>query len=112
MTVAEILQKLLGITLVIFMAGNLLEMGLKFQLEEARKALRNIGAAIAPLFDATGIDQRAIAMCALAVPIAAIMALITARACPRRRKANRPQRQPLDAGWRAYRQLTKVKKPD
>ena len=39
---AEILQKLLGITLVIFMAGNLLEMGLKLKLDEARGALRNV----------------------------------------------------------------------
>jgi len=39
---AEILQKLLGITLVIFMVGNLLEMGLKLRLDEAFKSLRNV----------------------------------------------------------------------
>ena len=38
----EILQKLLGITLVIFMVGNLLEMGLKLRLDEAFKSLRNV----------------------------------------------------------------------
>ena len=39
---AEILQKLLGVTLVIFMVGNLLEMGLKLDLREAFGALRNV----------------------------------------------------------------------
>ena len=39
---AEILQKLLGVTLVIFMVGNLLEMGLKLNLREACGALRNV----------------------------------------------------------------------
>lgn len=37
-----ILQNLLSITLVIFMAGNLLEVGLKLQLSEALAAIRNI----------------------------------------------------------------------
>ncbi len=38
----ELLSKLLTITLVIFMAGNLLDMGLKLKLDEAFKALRNV----------------------------------------------------------------------
>jgi len=37
----DALQRLLGVTLVIFMVGNLLEMGLKLRLEEASGALRN-----------------------------------------------------------------------
>ena len=40
---------------------------------------RNIGAAMAPLISVTGTDQRAIAMCALAVPITVICAAIAAR---------------------------------
>jgi BASS family bile acid:Na+ symporter len=40
--VAEILSKLLTFTLVIFMVGSLLEMGLKLKLDEALKALRNV----------------------------------------------------------------------
>jgi BASS family bile acid:Na+ symporter len=39
---AEMLQKLLGITLIIFVAGNLLDMGLKLDIAEARQALRNV----------------------------------------------------------------------
>jgi BASS family bile acid:Na+ symporter len=39
---AGVLQKLLGVTLVIFMVGNLLEMGLKLRLDEAFKSLRNV----------------------------------------------------------------------
>ncbi|MGC2043523.1 MAG: hypothetical protein WA669_06855 [Pseudolabrys sp.] len=40
---------------------------------------RNIGAAIAPLFAVAGTDRRAIAMCALAVPITVIMSYLAAR---------------------------------
>ena len=39
---------------------------------------RNIGAAIAPLISVAGTDQRAVAMCALGVPITVICALIAA----------------------------------
>ncbi|MDX9788186.1 MAG: bile acid:sodium symporter [Salinivirgaceae bacterium] len=38
----EIMNKLLPITIVIFMFGNLLEMGLKLKLDEALQALRNV----------------------------------------------------------------------
>ncbi len=38
----ELLSKLLTISLVIFMAGNLLEMGLKLKMDEAFKALRDV----------------------------------------------------------------------
>jgi bile acid:Na+ symporter, BASS family len=41
LTMSEMLPKLLTITVVIFMVGSLLEMGLKLRLEEAGKALRN-----------------------------------------------------------------------
>ena len=37
-----ILQKLLGITLIIFEAGSLLDVGLKLDLNEAGQALRNL----------------------------------------------------------------------
>lgn len=37
----EILQKIMGITIVIFMVGNLLEVGLRLQVSEALSALRN-----------------------------------------------------------------------
>ena len=38
----EILQKIMGITIVIFMVGNLLEVGLRLQVSEALSALRNV----------------------------------------------------------------------
>jgi bile acid:Na+ symporter, BASS family len=60
--------------------------GLGFGLTPAQKSVlalgvctRNIGAAIAPLFAASRIDQPAISMCALAVPITLVSALIAAR---------------------------------
>src|SRR5512135_1305705 len=37
-----ILQKIMGITIVIFMVGNLLEVGLRLQVSEALAALRNV----------------------------------------------------------------------
>jgi BASS family bile acid:Na+ symporter len=38
----EILQKIMGVTIVIFMVGNLLEVGLRLKVEEALAALRNV----------------------------------------------------------------------
>lgn len=38
----EILQKIMGITIIIFMVGNLLEVGLRLQVSEALAALRNV----------------------------------------------------------------------
>jgi BASS family bile acid:Na+ symporter len=40
---------------------------------------RNLGAAFAPLFAITGIDQRAIVMVALGVPMQTIFSLLAAR---------------------------------
>src|SRR5512135_853902 len=37
-----ILQKIMGITIVIFMVGNLLEVGLRLEVSEALAALRNV----------------------------------------------------------------------
>ena len=37
-----ILQEIMGITIVIFMVGNLLEVGLRLQVAEALAALRNV----------------------------------------------------------------------
>src|SRR5512136_3020545 len=37
-----ILQRVMGITIVIFMVGNLLEVGLRLQVSEALAALRNV----------------------------------------------------------------------
>jgi BASS family bile acid:Na+ symporter len=39
---SEILQKILNITLVLFMVGNLLDMGLRLNLREALGGLRNV----------------------------------------------------------------------
>ena len=39
---ADILPRLLNLTLVVFMLGSLLEMGLKLKLSEARGAMRNV----------------------------------------------------------------------
>lgn len=38
----EIIQKIIGVTVIIFMVGNLLEVGLRLKLEEALAALRNV----------------------------------------------------------------------
>jgi bile acid:Na+ symporter, BASS family len=38
----EIIQKIMGVTIVIFMVGNLLEVGLRLKVEEALAALRNV----------------------------------------------------------------------
>lgn len=38
----DILQKIMGVTIVIFMVGNLLEVGLRLEVAEARAALRNV----------------------------------------------------------------------
>ena len=46
----ESLSKLLNITLVIFMVGSLLEMGLKLKLSEAKRATRNVRFLILTLF--------------------------------------------------------------
>jgi BASS family bile acid:Na+ symporter len=40
---------------------------------------RNIGAAIAPLFSTAGTDQRAIVMCAIAVPVTILCAFLAAK---------------------------------
>lgn len=42
MDINEILQKIMSITIVIFMVGNLLEVGLRLQVSEALAALRNV----------------------------------------------------------------------
>ncbi len=47
-------------------------------------ATRNIGAALAPLFAIAGVDQRAIVMAALGVPMQTIASLLTARWMARR----------------------------
>jgi BASS family bile acid:Na+ symporter len=60
--------------------------GLAFKVAPARRsvlalglATRNIGAALAPLMAVAGTDQRAIAMCALGVPITVIWAMLAAK---------------------------------
>ena len=39
---ADLLEKLLGLTIAVFMAGSLLEMGLKLDLQRAGHALRDV----------------------------------------------------------------------
>ena len=39
---ADLLEKLLGVTIAVFMAGSLLEMGLKLDLKRAGHALRDV----------------------------------------------------------------------
>lgn len=50
---------------------------------------RNIGAAIAPLCSVPGTDQRAIVMCALAVPVTLVCSLVAARCFARRQPVTR-----------------------
>jgi bile acid:Na+ symporter, BASS family len=40
---------------------------------------RNVGAAIAPLYAVPGTDPRAMAMCAMAVPVTLVLSAIAAR---------------------------------
>jgi bile acid:Na+ symporter, BASS family len=54
-------------------------------------ATRNIGAALAPLFAIADIDQRAIVMVALGVPIQTIASLLAARWCARRASIGEPE---------------------
>ncbi len=51
---------------------------------------RNLGAAFAPLFAASGVDQRAIVMAALGVPMQTIFSLLAARWFARRASAGEP----------------------
>lgn len=53
-------------------------------------ATRNLGAAFAPLFAISGVDQRAIVMVALGVPMQTIFALLAARCFARRAAAGKP----------------------
>ncbi len=89
----------IGTQILYYAAIALASYGLGFGLPHSQKSVlalgvstRNIGAAIAPLFGVAGIDQRAIAMCALAVPITVILALITAHMLARRRKDEHPSK--------------------
>jgi hypothetical protein len=63
---------LFKISLVFFMAGNLLEMGLVM-------AIRNQGVAIAPIFSLSVIDPRAMIMIILGIPIIIVTALLATR---------------------------------
>lgn len=47
---ADLLEKLLGLTIAVFMAGSLLEMGLKLDLQRASHALRDIRFMVTALF--------------------------------------------------------------
>jgi bile acid:Na+ symporter, BASS family len=58
---------------------------------------RNIGAAIAPLFAVAGTDRRAVVMCAMAVPVTVITALIAARVLGCRTAARAPGGAPISA---------------
>lgn len=114
----DFLMILLKVSLVIFMAGNLLDMGLRLNPQDALRGLRsvrlvahtllwgfavgpalayaitllqpeqrivlstgmaprNLGAALAPLFSIAEVDQRAIIMVVLGLPIMVIFALLS-----------------------------------
>jgi predicted Na+-dependent transporter len=47
---ADLLEKLLGLTIAVFMAGSLLERGLKLDLQRASHALRDIRFMVTALF--------------------------------------------------------------
>jgi BASS family bile acid:Na+ symporter len=81
----------IGVQILYYVVIAVASYGLGFGLAHSQKSVlalgvstRNIGAAIAPLFAVANTDQRAIAMCALAVPITVIIALIAARVLARR----------------------------
>jgi BASS family bile acid:Na+ symporter len=71
----EILQKLLGLTLAIFMAGSLLEMGLKIDLKKAASAFGDIGFVLTALLWNLGIGPSLAIFLAHHLPISEPYAL-------------------------------------
>jgi len=72
--------------------------GLAFGLPQGQRSVlslgictRNLGAAFAPLFTAPGVDERAIVMVALGVPLQMIFAFVAARMFARRASIGEPE---------------------
>jgi BASS family bile acid:Na+ symporter len=81
----------IGTQILFFLLSVLGSYWLSFGLAQGQKtvlslgmATRNIGAALAPLFAIAGVDQRAIVMVALGVPMQTIASILTARWMARR----------------------------
>jgi BASS family bile acid:Na+ symporter len=92
-----ILQKVMGITIIIFMVGNLLEVGLRLHVSEAFAALRNVrfvvtslawrfvlGPALATLMGVANAPQGAITMCILGIFLGAVLSGFAAAALLKR----------------------------
>jgi BASS family bile acid:Na+ symporter len=73
--VTDLLEKLLGITIAVFMAGSLLEMGLKLDLKGASHALRDIGFMVTALVWSFAIGPALAILLARSLPLAEPYAL-------------------------------------
>ena len=71
----DLLEKLLGITIAVFMAGSLLEMGLKLDLKGASHALRDIGFMVTALVWSFAIGPALAILLARSLPLAEPYAL-------------------------------------
>jgi BASS family bile acid:Na+ symporter len=71
----ELLEKLLGVTIAIFMAGSLLEMGLKLDLKQAGHALRDVRFILAALSWSFAVGPALAVMLARLLPLAEPYAL-------------------------------------
>src|SRR5512143_3869916 len=71
----QVLQKIQAITIVIFMVGNLLEVGLRLQVEEAVAALRNVRFVVTSLLWCFVIGPALAVLLTKLIPLAAPYAL-------------------------------------
>jgi BASS family bile acid:Na+ symporter len=86
-----------GTQILFFSVATAATYGLSFGLPREQKSVlalgmstRNLGAAFAPLFSLPDIDQRAIVMVAIGVPLQTIASLLAARWFARRASAGEP----------------------
>lgn len=86
-----------GTQILFFSVATVATYGLSFGLPQAQKSVltlgmstRNLGAAIAPLFAIYDIDQRAIVMVAIGIPMQTIASLLAARWFARRAEIGEP----------------------
>ena len=86
-----------GTQILFFSVATAASYGLSFGLPQAQKSVlalgmstRNLGAAFAPLFAIAGVDQRAIVMVAIGVPMQTIASLLAARWFARRASIGEP----------------------
>jgi BASS family bile acid:Na+ symporter len=87
----------IGAQILFFSVATAASYGLSFGLPQAQKSVlalgmstRNLGAAFAPLFAISAVDQRAIVMVALGVPMQTIFSLLAARWFARRASIGEP----------------------